>query len=74
MPLPAAIEHLPTQWRRVWLHHAYGEDSVPRHVLGAIGAAAETLPRVPLASRISRNVHDMLDGDEAALYEVPSAQ
>ena len=74
MPLPAAIEHLPTRWRRVWLHHAYGEDSVPRHVLGAIGAAAETLPRVPLASRISRNVHDMLDGDEAALYEVPSAQ
>lgn len=72
--LPPAVEDSPHQWRRVWLHHAYGEDGVPRHVLNAIETVADALPQVPLSSRVSRNVRDMIDGDEAALYRVPNAQ
>lgn len=72
MTLPPQIEEIPPEWQVVWTNRAYPDGSMTRVVLEGFRTVAGWLPSGnPLSSRATRNLADMIDGDQATLYRVP---
>jgi hypothetical protein len=73
MPLPSEVDRVPATAVTVWESHAYPAGTRTRRVLEAIRSAASRLPEgVPLRERVSRGVSQMIEGDGAVLYRLPS--
>lgn len=74
MRLPDQVTSPPQAWKLVWTHRAYGEGTWARAILEGSRTMAARLPNGnPLRSRIDRNIGDLIDGDEAMLYQVPAS-
>lgn len=72
MTLPREVDEPPAEWQLVWRGRAFEEGSLTRALLEGARSAASWLPNGnPLSSRVTRNIADMIDGDQAMLYRVP---
>jgi hypothetical protein len=71
MTLPDEVTQVRREWIPVWSGRAYAEGSFPRSVLSIVGSAAERWPRLPMSSRVAKNIRDMIDADDATLYRIP---
>ena len=73
MQLPESIDNPPADWEPVWRRRAFSDDSVTRRVLEGLRRIATRLPEGnSLRGRIDRTVVDMIEGDDAVLYRLPS--
>jgi hypothetical protein len=73
LKMPAEVEGVPASATTIWTHHAYQPGSLTRRMLEAAGRAVTWLPDGnPLSSRVTRNLADMIEGDGAVLYRLPS--
>ena len=72
MPLPQAVD-VPASAEIIWTHHAYPPGTASRRLLEAMRGAAAWLPEGnALRRRITAGVSDIIEGDDAVLYRLPS--
>ena len=73
LTLPPEITTVPPDATIVWTHHAYPPGTVSRRLLETIQGMAQRLPAgKAVTSRVDRMITDMIEGDDAVLYRLPS--
>jgi Dolichyl-phosphate-mannose-protein mannosyltransferase len=71
--LPPEVITIPPDATVVWTHHAYPPATMSRRLLESVQGVAARLPEGnAMRSRIDRMVIDMIEGDDAVLYRLPS--
>jgi len=73
LPLPPAVANVPASATILWRHQAYPPGSLTRRLLETIRGTMARLPEGnALRGRIDRSIADMIEGDDAVLYRLPS--
>jgi hypothetical protein len=73
LALPAEVAQVPSDAMTVWTRHAYEPGSLTRRLLEGIRGVAEQLPAGnALRERVNRSVSEMIEGDDAVLFRLPS--
>lgn len=73
LALPPEVATVPAAAVTIWTRHAYAPGSITRRVLEGIRGAALHLPDGNgLRTKVSRSIDDMIEGDDAVLYRLPS--
>jgi len=73
LPLPPAVVDVPAGAAIVWTHQAYPPGTLTRRLLEMIRGTMTELPGDnAVRSRVDRAITDMIDGDDAVLYRLPS--
>jgi len=73
LSLPSEVGNVPAGAITIWTHHAYPSGTLTRKALESIRGAAAWLPESNrLRGRIEHSVAEMIEGDDAVLYRLPS--
>lgn len=73
LALPPQVAQVPPGVMTIWTRHAYQPGTLTRRLLEGIRGVATQLPDGnALRVRIDRSVSEMIEGDDAVLYRLPS--
>ncbi len=73
LAVPEDVTNIPASAAIVWRHNAYAPGTMARRMLETMRGASTWLPEGnPLRARVGRSVNDMIEGDDAVLYRLPS--
>jgi hypothetical protein len=73
LPLPPEVVNIPASAVTIWTRHAFPPGTMTRRLLEGIRGAALRLPDGnPLRAKVNRSISDMIEGDDAVLYRLPS--
>lgn len=73
LALPPAVDQPSSQWTPIWQHRAFEDGSLTRRVLEGARIAVRSLPEGnAVRVRVDRAIADMIEGDGAVLYRLPS--
>lgn len=73
LALPAEVAQIPAGAMTIWTRRGYEPGTMTRRLLEGIRGAALQLPDGnPLRAKVNRSISDMIEGDDAVLYRLPS--
>jgi hypothetical protein len=73
LALPPQVAQVPPEAMTIWTRHAYEPGTMTRRLLEGLRLAALQLPDGnPLRTKVDRSIADMIEGDDAVLYRLPS--